>query len=69
MPIMSYGIPECQIFGTKCHVALNCFHRRNYAFQGAQPSQNLNALTAQTPSDFNPNQASIMDTRATHHMT
>lgn len=69
MPTMSYGIPKCQICGKKCHVALNYFHKSNYVFQGAQLSQNLDALTAQAPSDFNPNQAQIMDTRATHHMT
>ncbi|KAM1893025.1 hypothetical protein ACFX14_036122 [Malus domestica] len=54
------------------HVALNCFHRNNYAYQGEHPLATLTALTAMTAhssSDFNANQAWIMDTGATYHMT
>ncbi|XP_050137550.1 uncharacterized protein LOC126613960 [Malus sylvestris] len=63
------AIPECQICGKKRHIALNCFHRSNYAYQGANPPPTLIAMTAQSQSTFNLNQAWIMDTGATHHMT
>ncbi|CAN6725267.1 unnamed protein product [Malus baccata var. baccata] len=69
LPTSNQVIPECQICGKRGHTALNCFHRGNYAFQGTQPSSSLNARTAQSSMKFNNNQAWIMDTGATHHMT
>lgn len=41
----------------------------NYSFQGAQPPPSLTAMTANSNFEFNVNQAWIMDTGSTHHMT
>ncbi|KAM1091428.1 hypothetical protein FF1_018917 [Malus domestica] len=55
--------------GKKDHVALECFHRGNYVYQGQPSSLNLNAMIAQHTSQFNPNDAWVVDTGAIHHMT
>ncbi|XP_004301682.1 PREDICTED: uncharacterized protein LOC101303134 [Fragaria vesca subsp. vesca] len=61
----------------ECHVALDCHHRGNYAYQGAEPPSTLFAMTAQNQSNIatssnsqdNIEEVWIGDSRATHHMT
>lgn len=65
----NHVIPECQICDKRGHTTFNCFHKANYAFQGAQPPSSLNAMIAKSFDDFNHNQSWIIETGATHHMT
>ncbi|CAN6716891.1 unnamed protein product [Malus baccata var. baccata] len=73
----------CQIYGKIGHIALECYHMNNYAYQG-NPPPSL-AMTAQTNIESNEVVGSvfsnenghgfsaednwIIDTGATHHMT
>lgn len=66
-PVIHGTISECQIGGKRGHTALTCFHRSNYAYQGINPPSTLTAMTTQSYSNFNPNQA--WDIGANHHMT
>lgn len=49
----SLSIPTCQIFGIKGHVALNCMHINNFAYQGSDPPASLTALTAHSTGSYN----------------
>ncbi|KAF9665228.1 hypothetical protein SADUNF_Sadunf16G0100800 [Salix dunnii] len=40
----------CQIYGKKNHMALDCFHRYDYNYQGRHPSQQLAVMVAQSNS-------------------
>uniref|UniRef100_A0A2N9HKM9 Integrase catalytic domain-containing protein n=1 Tax=Fagus sylvatica TaxID=28930 RepID=A0A2N9HKM9_FAGSY len=66
--------PQCQICGKTGHLALDCFHRMNFAYQGRQPPAKLAAIasTAMSSAINAPysNQSSwISDTGATDHFT
>ncbi|BBH07344.1 hypothetical protein Prudu_019255 [Prunus dulcis] len=63
----STPILECQICGKKGHIALNCYHRANFAYQGAPPPQSIQAMTANL--SYTPNDLWIADSGASHHMT
>ncbi|CAN6712461.1 unnamed protein product [Malus baccata var. baccata] len=60
---------ECQICGRRGHSALDCYHRGNYVFQGQQPSSTLTAMAAQQTEQHIPQDAWIVDTGASHHIT
>jgi hypothetical protein len=38
--------PQCQICGKTGHLALDCFHRMNFAYQGRQPPAKLAAIAS-----------------------
>jgi hypothetical protein len=38
--------PPCQICGKMSHLALDCFHRMDYAYQGCHPLVQLAAMAA-----------------------
>ncbi|KAB2600658.1 hypothetical protein D8674_038536 [Pyrus ussuriensis x Pyrus communis] len=59
----------CQICGRHGHSALDCYHRGNYAFQGQQPPAQFTAMTAQQTDPQIPQDAWIVDTGASHHIT
>jgi hypothetical protein len=40
--------PPCQICGKSNHQALDCFHRRDYAYQGRHPPSELAAMVSQS---------------------
>uniref|UniRef100_A0A2N9G5P5 Integrase catalytic domain-containing protein n=1 Tax=Fagus sylvatica TaxID=28930 RepID=A0A2N9G5P5_FAGSY len=66
--------PQCQICGKTGHLALDCFHRMNFAYQGRQPPAKLAAIASTTMSSAinapYSNQSSwISDTGATDHFT
>lgn len=41
------GFIICQICGKKGRIALECYHRTNFAYQGTPPPSSLIAMTAQ----------------------
>ncbi|KAB2627709.1 protein HASTY 1-like [Pyrus ussuriensis x Pyrus communis] len=70
----------CQIYGKKGHIALECYHKNNFLYQGNPPPPSLTALSTQTnmrqpntnvinDNGFNDAETWILDTGATHHMT
>ncbi|KAM2004319.1 hypothetical protein ACFX15_027783 [Malus domestica] len=60
---------ECQICGRRGHSALDCYHRGNYVFQGQQPPANLTVMAAQQIEQYIAQDAWIVDTGASHHIT
>ncbi|BBH06313.1 hypothetical protein Prudu_017933 [Prunus dulcis] len=52
---------------TKGHIALNCYHRANFAYQGAPPPHSIQAMAANM--SYTPNDLWIADSGASHHMT
>ncbi|CAN6725826.1 unnamed protein product [Malus baccata var. baccata] len=62
-------IVACQICGKRGHSALECHHRGNYAYQAQPPPPSFNAMAAQPSTEFNPNDAWIVDSGASHHIT
>jgi hypothetical protein len=67
--------PLCQICGKQGHVALDCFHRMNFAYQGKQPPTKLAAIAStnmsnaiHAPSTSN-STCWVSDTGATDHFT
>uniref|UniRef100_A0A2N9FD48 Integrase catalytic domain-containing protein n=1 Tax=Fagus sylvatica TaxID=28930 RepID=A0A2N9FD48_FAGSY len=66
--------PQCQICGKTGHLALDCFHRMNFAYQGCQPPAKLAAIVSTNMSNAinasSLTQSSwISDTGATDHFT
>uniref|UniRef100_A0A2N9HGM7 CCHC-type domain-containing protein n=1 Tax=Fagus sylvatica TaxID=28930 RepID=A0A2N9HGM7_FAGSY len=66
--------PQCQICGKTGHLALDCFHRMNFAYQGRQPPAKLAAIASTNMSNAinasSSTQSSwISDTGATDHFT
>ena len=66
--------PQCQICGITRHLALDCFHRMNFAYQGRQPPAKFSAIASTTMSNAinapSLNQSSwISDMGATDHFT
>jgi hypothetical protein len=43
-PLGTSQRPQCQICGKTRHLALDCFHRMNIAYQGRQPPAKLAAI-------------------------
>ena len=66
--------PQCQICGKTGHLALDCFHRMNFAYQGRQPPAKLAAIASTNMTNaFNASSSTqsnwISDTGATDHFT
>jgi hypothetical protein len=68
-PILSSApsIP-CQICGKLNHLALDCFHRMDYSFQGRRPPPQLQAMVAQSNSVYE-DQEWYADSAANAHIT
>ncbi|KAM1422622.1 hypothetical protein ACFX2I_004733 [Malus domestica] len=62
-------VVECQICGKRGHSALDCYQRSNYSYQGQLPPSSLSAMQAQQTTPFVPQDAWIVDSGASHHMT
>uniref|UniRef100_A0A2N9G9X8 Integrase catalytic domain-containing protein n=1 Tax=Fagus sylvatica TaxID=28930 RepID=A0A2N9G9X8_FAGSY len=67
-------IVVCQICGKTGHLALDCFHRMNFAYQGRQPPAKLAAIASTNMTNafnaYSSTQSSwISDTGATNHFT
>lgn len=43
--------PQCQVCGKMGHLALDCFHRMDFAYQGRHPPQRLAAMVASQQSN------------------
>ena len=43
---------HCQIYGITNYLAIDCFHRMDYAFQGRNPPTQLAAMVAHTNSTY-----------------
>ncbi|CAK9168323.1 unnamed protein product [Ilex paraguariensis] len=56
-----------QICNKRGHMAIECYHRLDYAYQGRNPSPQLSGMTASAGSPI-PNQW-LTDTGASHHIT
>ena len=59
--------PTCQICGKVGHLAIDCYHRMGFAFQGRHPPQRLAAMVASHQPNLS--QSWYSDTGATHHVT
>ncbi|KAJ0097285.1 hypothetical protein Patl1_27807 [Pistacia atlantica] len=62
------GRPACQICGKTNHIALDCYERFNYAYQGRIPPPDLAAMAAETNAQFD-NQVWYADSGANAHIT
>jgi hypothetical protein len=58
----------CQICGKLNHIALDCFHRMDYAFQGRQPPSSLQAMVSQSLPAYE-DQEWYADSAANAHIT
>jgi len=58
----------CQICGKVKHIALDCFHRMDYSFQGRRPPPQLQAMVAQSNSAYQ-DQEWYADSAANAHIT
>uniref|UniRef100_A0A2N9GJJ1 Retrovirus-related Pol polyprotein from transposon TNT 1-94-like beta-barrel domain-containing protein n=1 Tax=Fagus sylvatica TaxID=28930 RepID=A0A2N9GJJ1_FAGSY len=61
--------PSCQICGKTSHVALDCYHRMDYAYQGKQPPSKLAAMAATSNAQHSDQTYWLSDTGATDHFT
>jgi hypothetical protein len=57
----------CQICGRMNHLAIDCFHRMDYAFQGRNPPTQLAAMVAHTNSTYE--EQWLADSGANAHIT
>jgi len=58
----------CQICGKLNHIALDCFHRMDYAFQGRRPPTQLHAMVSHTNAAYE-DQEWYADSAANAHIT
>ena len=58
----------CQICGRINHLAIDCFHRMDYAFQGRNPPTQLAAMIAHTNSTYEEQQW-LADSGANAHIS
>ncbi|KAJ8625636.1 hypothetical protein MRB53_034166 [Persea americana] len=63
----SRPLPTYQICGKLGHLAIDCYHRMDFAFQGCHPPQRLAAMVASHQPNLS--QSWYSDTGATHHVT
>ena len=59
----------CQIYGKVGHLALDCYHRIDYAYQGKHPSTKLAAMATASNAYFTQDQPWLADSAATYHVT
>ena len=61
--------PTCQIYGKVGHIAINCYHRMDYAYQGKHPPTKLAAMVTSSNSMIAQKQPWLADSAATDHVT
>jgi len=61
--------PICQICGKVGHLALDCYHRMDYAYQGKHPPTKLVAMATASNACFTQDQPWLADNAATDHVT
>ena len=61
--------PICQICGKVGHLALDCYHRMGYAYQGKHPPTKLTAMTTASNACLTQDQPWLADSAATDHVT
>ena len=61
--------PTCQICGKAGHIALDCYHRMDYAYQGKHPPTKLAAMATSSNSMMAQEQPWLADSAATDHVT
>ena len=61
--------PICQICGKVGHLAVDCYHRVDYAYQGKHPPAKLAAMATASNARFTQNQPWLIDSTATDHVT
>ena len=61
--------PICQIYGKVSHLAVDCYHRMDYAYQGKHPSTKLATMAFASNACFTQDQPWLADSVATYHVT
>ena len=59
----------CQICGKAGHIAIDCYHRMDYAYQGKHPPTKLAAMVTSSNSMIAQEQPWLADSAATDHVT
>ena len=59
----------CQIYGKLGHLAVNCYHKMDYAYQGKHPPTKLAAMATTSNACFTQDQPWLADSAATDHVT
>ena len=62
-------MPPCQICGKAGHIAIDCYHRMDYAYQGKHPPTKLAAMVTSSNSMIAHEQPWLADSAATDHVT
>ena len=61
--------PICQICGKAGHIAIDCYHRMDYAYQGKHPPTKLAAMATASNACVTQEQPWLADSAATDHVT
>ena len=61
--------PICQICGKVGHLALDCYHRMDYAYQGKNPPTKLATMDTTSNACLTQDQPQLADSAATDHVT
>ena len=61
--------PSCQICGKLGHIALDCYHRMDYTYQGKYPPTKLAAMATASNACLIQDQPWLTDSAATDHVT
>ena len=61
--------PTCQIYGKLGHIAIDCYHKIDYAYQGKHPPTKLAAMATASNSCLAPDQPWLADSAATDHVS
>ena len=61
--------PICQICGKLGHLAVNCYYKMDYAYQGKHPPAKLAAMATTSNACFTQDQPWLADSAATDHVT
>ena len=59
----------CQICGKLGHLAVDCYHRMDYAYQGKHPPIKLAAMAIASNACLTQDQHWLVDSAATDHVT
>lgn len=60
--------PTCQICGKLSHLAIDCYHRMDYAYQGKHPPTKLAAMVTTSNACITQDQHWFIDNAATDHV-